>query len=97
MRAISGRWSGTEPQKETRKPARCVYCGVVAGAIAGVTVLIASTTSVALANGCEPVSCAAFGTTMTILLSQPAALLGALVGAACGGIVALICRIAHLS
>ena len=95
MNAISGKWSGLDPPKTNPKTARFVFWGAVTGLFAGLATLLAASTSYAAMTGLDPVTCAIFGSTATVLLSQPAGLAGLLVGAACGGICALVARHVH--
>lgn len=95
MRANSEKWSGTNVPKENPGTAGYVFRGAVAGLVIGLATLLTATTTYAAMIGLEPVNCAIFGSTMTVLLSQPAALAGLLVGAACGGVCALVARHAH--
>ena len=97
MSATSRKWSGTDSPTETPSTAHYVFRGAVAGLVIGLATLLAATTSYAAMNGYEPVNCAVFGSTMTVLLSQPAGFAGLLVGAASGGVCALIARHTHHS
>ena len=87
--------SGIDPPRENPDTAKFVFRGAVAGLVIGLATLATATSSYAAMNGCEPVNCAIFSSTMTLWLSQPAALAGLVVGAACGGICALVARHAH--
>ena len=85
MTALSRKWSGVDPPRTVPKPCNCVWCGAVAGLIiALVAFFVGSTYFAGLAGLCNG-SCAALGTFMTIVLSQPIALAGILIGAALGG------------
>ncbi len=85
MTTLSKKWSGTDPPRTPSKPRNCVYCGAVAGlliALAGF--FVASTYYIGVAGLCAG-NCATLGSFMTIVLSQPIALAGIVIGAACGG------------
>ena len=97
MRANSEKWSGTNVPKENPGTATYVFRGGVAGLVIGLATLLTASTTYAAMNGLDPANCAIFGSTMTVLLSQPAGLAGLLVGAACGGVFAVIARHAHHS
>ena len=97
MSATSKKWSGTDYPNETPSTTHYVFRGAVAGLVIGLATLLTVTTAYAAMNGFEPVNCAIFGSTMTVLLSQPAGLAGLLAGAACGGACAVIVRQVHHS
>ena len=87
--------SGIDPPREKPDTAKFVFRGAVTGLVIALATLATATTSYAAFNGLEPANCAVFGSTMTLWLSQPAALAGLVVGAACGGICALVARHVH--
>ena len=95
MNAISKKWTGTDPPKTNPNTVRFVFWGAVTGLFAGLATLLAASTSYGAMTGLDPVNCAVFGATITVLLSQPAGLAGLLVGAACGGICAFVARYVH--
>ena len=85
MTALSGKWSGVDPPRTAPKPRNCVFRGAVAGLIIALAAFfVASTYYVGVAGLCDG-SCATIGSFITILLSQPVALAGMVIGAACGG------------
>ncbi len=94
MTTLSKKWSGTDPPGTAVQPRNCVYRGAVAGlliALAGF--LVASTYYVGYAGLCAE-NCATLGSFLTIVLSQPVALAGIVVGAAIGGAYAFAsCRL----
>ena len=90
MKATHKNWPATDPPKTDSKASRYVFAGAVSGVFAGLAALLAASTAYAATAGFTPVGCAVFGTTMTVLLSQPVGLAGLLAGAACGGMCALV-------
>ena len=70
-----------------------VYWGAVAGVLAAMASLFAISLYYGSTVTDSPADCAAFGGAFTVLLSQPAALVGLLAGAATGAVVggAAIC------
>ena len=95
MSAISKKWTGTDPPGEIPKWVHFVFWGAVIGLIAGLVTLATASTVYGFMTGLEPVNCAIFGTTMTVMLSQPTAIAGLLLGAACGGMCAFIGHLTH--
>ena len=95
MTTISRHSSGIDPPKELPDTVRYIFSGAVIGVFAGLASLFAASTSYAAMNGHEVVNCAVFGSVTTLLLSQPAALIGLIAGAACGGICALVSHHVH--
>ena len=86
---ISQERSFVHTPQEVPKSAHFVFWGAVVGLIAGLAVLF-SGSCIAAVTAAEPASCAAVGTFMTLALSYPVALAGVAVGAACGGICAMV-------
>ena len=95
MKTISQHQSGIDPPKEIPDTVRYVFSGAVIGVFASLAGLFAASTSYAALNGYEAVNCAVFGSVTTLLLSQPAALIGLIAGAACGGACAFIAHRVH--
>ena len=95
MNAISKNWTGTDPPSEIPRRVHFVFWGAVIGLIAGLVTLATAATVYGFMTGLEPVNCAIFGTTMTVMLSQPTALVGLVLGAACGGLCALVAHATH--
>lgn len=95
MNAISRKWSGLDPPKENPTTVAYVFWGAVTGLVVSLATLLAATTSYGAMSGLDPVGCAIFGSTMTLLFSQPAGLAGLLVGAAFGGVCGLVARHEH--
>ena len=94
MTSLSSRWSGIDPRRTFQKPRNCVFCGAVAGLVIALTTFFIGSTYYAGVAGLCAASCAALGSFMTIVLSQPIALLDIVVGAACGGAYACAaCRL----
>jgi hypothetical protein len=75
--------------KDVPKSCRFVFWGAAAGLIAGLAVLFSSS-CIAAITAAEPASCAAVGSFMTLALSYPVAVAGVAVGAACGGVCAMV-------
>ncbi len=74
-----------------------MFRGAVIGTIVALAALFAGSTYFAAASGIETVNCAVFGCFVTVLLSQPAAIIGIAAGAALGGLCALVVHYAHKS
>lgn len=85
MTTLSRKWSSTDPPRTSSRPCNCVFCGGIAGLIIALAVFFGGGTYFASVNGLCAASCVSFGTFMIIMLSQPVALAGVVVGAACGG------------
>ena len=85
MTTLSKKWSGADPPQAHKRSCNCVFCGGVAGLMIALAVFFGGSTYFASVNGLCAASCFTLGTYMTILLSQPVALAGVLMGAACGG------------
>ncbi|MDJ0748442.1 MAG: hypothetical protein QNJ11_03100 [Woeseiaceae bacterium] len=85
MTALSRKWSGTDPPRTAHKPCNCVFCGAVAGMVIALAAFFVGSTYYASVAGLCAASCATLGSFMTIALSQPVALAGIVIGAACGG------------
>ena len=92
MKATHKNWPATDPPRTDSRTSRYVFAGAVAGVLASLAALLAASTAYAATTGLTPVGCAVFGTTMTVLLSQPVGLAGLVAGAAVGGICALVTR-----
>jgi len=85
MTTLSKKWSSTDPPRTSRRSCNCVFCGGVAGLIITLAVFFSGSTYFASVNGLCAASCVTLGTFITIMLSQPVALAGVVIGAACGG------------
>ncbi len=85
MTSLYRKWSGVDPPRTAPKPCNCVFCGAVAGLIIALATFFVGSTYYAEAAGLCASSCVAMGSFMTIVLSQPIALAGIVIGAACGG------------
>ena len=92
MKAKHKNWPVTDPPKADSSNEHYVFTGAVSGVLAGLAALLAASTAYAATTGLAVVDCAVFGTTMTVLLSQPVGLAGLLAGAACGGLFAVVAR-----
>ena len=97
MNANIDKWSGVNPPTATPKSAHYVFRGSVIGLVAGLATLFTVSTSYGAFTGLEAANCVALGSVMTVMLSQPVALFGLLVGAACGGLCAGLARALHHS
>ena len=95
MKTVSQYRTGIDPPKETSDTAHYVFSGAVIGVLAGLASLFALSTTYAATNGLEPVNCIVFGSFATLLLSQPAAMIGLIAGAACGGACAFVAHRVH--
>ena len=96
MNTLSKSRSGIDTQNAIPERVNYVFWGAVIGVLAGLASLFAVSTSYAAMTGLGgPVDCAVFGSITTLLLSQPVALVGIIVGAVCGGACAMIAHIAH--
>ncbi len=94
MTTLSRKLTGADPPRTTRKPCNCVFCGAAAGLIVALTTFFIGSTYYASVAGLCAASCATLGSFMTIALSQPVALAGLVIGAACGGAYACAtCRV----
>lgn len=85
MTTLSRKCTKTVSPRAERKPCNCVFCGAAAGLIIALTAFFVGSTYYASVAGLCAASCAALGSFMTIVLSQPVALAGIVIGAACGG------------
>ncbi|MDJ0710784.1 MAG: hypothetical protein QNJ14_10355 [Woeseiaceae bacterium] len=92
MNTLSTKWSGTDPPGVSQRAPKCVFCGAVAGLVVALTAFFVGSTYYAAVSELCVTSCAALGSFMTIVLSQPIALVGAVVGAILGGGYAIVCR-----
>lgn len=98
MKTVSHHRSGIDPPRENPTSVHYTYWGAVIGVIAGIATLFAVSTGYAATNGHGgALECAAFGSLSTLLLSQPVALAGLAVGAACGAACALVAHLLHQS
>ena len=95
MKAKQRHWPVTDSPKTEHKTERYVFTGAVSGLLAGLAAMLAASTAYAATMGLPAAECAVFGTTMTVLLSQPVGLAGLLAGAACGGLFAVVARHVH--
>ena len=93
MNTLSRKWAGTDPPRTTPKPRNCVYYGAAAGLVIALAAFFVGSTIYAGATGLCAGNCATLGSITTVLLSQPIALVGIIIGAACGGAYAFAtCR-----
>lgn len=97
MRTFSKNWSGIDPPSAIPKSVHYVFWGAAIGVIGGLVTLLTTATYFGAMSGLSATECAAFGSLMTVMLSQPAGLAGLLVGAACGGTCAIFARHLHRS
>ncbi len=97
MNTLSEHRSGIDPPNAVPERVHYVFWGAVIGVVAGLASLVAISTYYGVMSGLGPVNCAAFASVSTLLLSQPAALAGLVVGAVCGGACALVAHIVHRS
>ncbi len=97
MKTISRQRSVTDPPRAGPTAAHYTFWGAVIGGIAGLATLFVVSTAYAATNGLGAMDCVVFGSMTTLLLSQPTALAGIAVGAACGGICALVAHKVHRS
>ena len=97
MRTFSKNWSGIDPPSAVPQSVHYVFWGAVIGVIGGLVALLTTATYFGAISGLTAAECAAFGSLMTVMLSQPAGLVGLLVGAACGGTVAIFAHFLHRS
>ena len=90
MRTLSRKWTGANAPRSSPEPRNCVYRGAVAGLlIALAAFFVSSTYYVGYAGLCAG-NCATVGSFLTIVLSQPIALAGIVIGAAIGGAYAFV-------
>ena len=93
MMTLSRKWSATDPPDVSQRAPRCVFCGAVVGLLIALTTFFIGATYYAGVSELCATGCAALGSFMTFMLSQPIALGGAVIGAACGGAYAfVVCR-----
>ncbi len=85
MTTLSRKWSSTDPPRSSSRPCNCVFFGGVAGLIIALAVFFGGSTYFASVSGLCATNCAALGSFMTIMLSQPVAFAGIVIGAVCGG------------
>ena len=85
MFTLSKKLAGTGPPRTAPKPCNCLFCGAAAGLVIALTAFFVGSTYYASVAGLCAASCATLGSFMTIALSQPVALAGIVIGAACGG------------
>jgi hypothetical protein len=85
MTTLSNKWSSTDPPRTPSRSCNCVFCGGVAGFIIALAFFFVGGIAFADVTGLCATNCAALGTFMTVMLSQPVALAGAVIGAVCGG------------
>ena len=97
MRTISQERPVNDPTRASPTTAHYTFWGAVIGVIAGLATLFALTTAYAASTGLGAMDCVAFGSISTLLLSQPAAVAGIAVGAACGAACALVVHKVHQS
>ena len=97
MTTLIHRQSGLDPPKTVSTSSRYVFWGAVIGTVVALATVFAGSTFFAAASGIETVNCAVFGCFVTVLLSQPAAVIGIAAGAAVGGVCALVVRFVHKS
>ena len=97
MRTFSKNVSGIDPPNAIPKSVHYVFWGAVIGVIGGLATLLTIATYYGAITGLSAAECAAFGSLMTVMLSQPAGLAGLLIGAACGGTCAIFAHYLHRS
>ena len=97
MRTFTKNVSGIDPPRDIPKSVHYVFWGAVIGVIGGLVTLLTIATSYGAISGLSAAECAAFGSLMTVMLSQPAGLAGLVVGAVCGGTCAIFARHLHRS
>jgi len=97
MNAISQYQSGIDPPKKVPELVHYVFRGAVIGMLAGLATLFAMSTAYGAVSGLAPAECAVLGSVMTVLLSQPVALVGIAAGATCGATCALVAHLVHRS
>ena len=97
MRTFSKNWSGIDPPSAIPQGVHYVFWGAAIGVIGGLVTLLTIATSYGAISGLTAAECAAFGSLMTVMLSQPAGLAGLLIGAVCGGTCAIFARYLHRS
>ena len=90
MTALSRKWSTTDPPDVSNRAPRCVFCGTVAGLVIALTAFFIGSTYYVAANELCTTSCTALGSFLTVVLSQPVAFVGAIIGATCGAIYACV-------
>ncbi len=88
---------GLDPPSTVHSSARFVFWGAVIGIIVAMAALFAGSTFFAAASGMQAAECATFACFATVLLSQPAAVVGLAVGAVCGGVCAFVAHHVHMS
>ena len=93
MGTLSRKWSGSDPDS-ARRTCNCVYCGAAVGLVIALAAFFVVSIYYAGAAGLCAGNCTTLSSFMTILLSQPVALAGIVIGAAIGGVYACAsCRI----
>ena len=95
MRTFSKNVSGIDPPRDIPQSVHYVFWGATIGVVGGLVTLLTTATYYGAISGLSAAECAAFGSLMTMMLSQPAGLAGLLVGAVCGGTCAIFARYLH--
>jgi len=95
MNAITKKVTGVGPRDAAPEGVHYAFWGSVIGLVAGVVTLFAASIAYGSMTGLGAADCVLLGSVMTVLLSQPAALAGLLMGALCGGICAVIAHFVH--
>lgn len=72
-----------------------VFWGAVVGLIGGLGTLFVVSVYYGATLGLAPASCVLLGCAMTVLLVQPAGLIGVLAGAACGAVFGFAAHYVH--
>jgi hypothetical protein len=100
MNAMSEKGSNIGPNRSSNAVPRLapyVLWGAVIGVIGGLGTLFATTAYYGQACGLTTGTCVALSCVMTVLLAQPAVLLGLLAGAACGAVCGFVVHWVHHS
>ncbi len=100
MNAMSEKGTSIGPNRTANDVPRLghyVLWGAVVGAIGGLATLFVVTVYYGETLGLAPASCVLLGCAMTVLLSQPAGLLGLAAGAACGAVCGFVTHYVHHS
>lgn len=93
MTAMSEKGSSIGPNSAANDAPRLgpyVLWGAVVGLMGGLGTLFVVSVYYGAAMGLAPAACVALGCAMTVLLSQPAGLLGLAAGAACGAVCGFV-------
>jgi CHASE2 domain-containing sensor protein len=80
----------THSANDVPRLGRYVFWGAVVGLIGGLGALFVVSVYYGETLGLAPASCVLLGCAMTVLLSQPAGLFGAVAGALCGAVCGFV-------